>query len=536
MSFLAPFLIRTLGPVTALACAGALLAPLMSQPSRVYRTTDIVQMIGGQIWPSLLVIALTIVFATAVWLPLAVLTARRGYHAGLTVAPVSILAQAMAPFWIALVVLLLFGPMPRQAAQQASLISGAVLPASALAVVLLGFLAHATYLRAVSRQALAAESDEASLGTSNIGLEIVHDWLDTIGRQAGLLIGALVLIEMVFSSRGLGRLFVDGLMNADLPFRAVALFDLIALSCALTVMFGTGAELVRARLERRQATSARILDDSAPVPQSSVPSEPRWLAVVTVALGGLILTVLLILATSPGGYHLSQSSAVLLPPGTAGYPFGTNPQGRDVQALIGAAIRMSVQEIAWFLFAAALAIPCGLVAARSGQRIEAAWSMLIDGVLTVSPILLAVSWRAGESPIVSHQVAIGAVMVAVFVRLIRDAVRAVWPGERRNVPAVFGAILMGLFVGLGYAIVLDATLGFLGLGIGQMPAQSLGELVSWGLILASKAPWLVVTPGIVLTALVASLIFIGYGSLGLLRSCPPRSGMPTEEVRLLAEA
>src|SRR5687768_15661225 len=97
MSFLAPILIRTLGPTVALACAGALLAPLMSQPSRVYPTTDVVQLIGGQIWPTLLLIALAIVFATAIWLPLAVLTARRGYHAGLTVAPVSVLAQAMAP-------------------------------------------------------------------------------------------------------------------------------------------------------------------------------------------------------------------------------------------------------------------------------------------------------------------------------------------------------------------------------------------------------------------------------------------------------
>ena len=94
------------------------------------------------------------------------LTARRGYHAGLTIAPVSVLAQAMAPFLLALAMLLLFGP-PRLAAAQAELLAHAVLPASALAVVLLGFLAHATYLRAVSRQSLAAESD-GQAGTGDL--------------------------------------------------------------------------------------------------------------------------------------------------------------------------------------------------------------------------------------------------------------------------------------------------------------------------------------------------------------------------------
>ena len=123
-----------------------------------------------------------------------------------------------------------------------------------------------------------------------------------------------------------------------------------------------------------------------------------------------------------------------------------------------------------------------------------------------------------------------------MMRLIRDAVRAVWPGEQRDAPAAFGAILMGLFVGLAYAVVLDAMVGFLGLGVKHLPRESLGELVTFGNLLLMRAPWLAFTPGIVLMALVSSLILIGYGTLGLLRSCPPRAGMRTEEARQLAEA
>ena len=67
---------------------------------------------------------------------------------------------------------------------------------------------------------------------------------------------------MVFSWRGLGLRFIEGLYNADAAFRSVALFDLIAVSFGLTVLFGGGAELVRARLDRRRAAApTRRLDD-----------------------------------------------------------------------------------------------------------------------------------------------------------------------------------------------------------------------------------------------------------------------------------
>src|SRR6188768_1018695 len=131
MSILAPFLIRILGPVLVLAYAATLLAPAMRQPSTLYVNTNVVQMVGGQAWPTLLLIALAVSIATAIWLPLAVLTARRGYHAGLTMTPVSVLAQAMAPFWIAIVGLLLFStPSRLLPAAGGSTLSHAILPAS----------------------------------------------------------------------------------------------------------------------------------------------------------------------------------------------------------------------------------------------------------------------------------------------------------------------------------------------------------------------------------------------------------------------
>lgn len=366
----------------------------MNQPSRAYPTTDIVQMVGAQLMPTLLLIGLAIVFATAIWLPLAALTARRGYHAGLTLAPVSVIAQAMAPFLIAAVAMLLFGVSSRQPAADASIVARAVLPAVALAVVMLGFLAHATYLRTVSRQAKAAESGAGAPDPGVMRLEIAEDWLDTIGRYAGLLIGALILIEAVFVFPGIGRFFVDGVRNNDAPFRSVALFDLIVVSFAMTVLFGVGADLVRARLDRRPAAAPTPAPDhDAGRSHSMAPHEARWLAVLTVALGGLILVVLLILMTSSGGQPLAaQADGRLLPPGSTGHTFGTGALGRDVHARLAAGIRESLRQPCWLLFTAIFAVPLGLMAARLGRVVEGTLATMLNGLLTVSPFVMVLAW------------------------------------------------------------------------------------------------------------------------------------------------
>lgn len=536
MSFLAPFLIRTLGPATVLACAGLLLAPTMQQTSRAYPTTNVIQMIGGQVWPTLLLIALAIVFATAIWLPLAVLTARRGYHAGLTIAPVSVIAQAMAPFWIAAVIMLGFG-VPRSSAADVSILVRAVLPAVALAVVLLGFLAHATYLRAVSRQTMAAESGAVAPDAGVIRLEIAEDWLETIGRYAGLLIGALILIETVFALPGVGRLFVDGLRNGDAPFRSVALFDLTVVSFVMTVLFGLGADLVRARLDRRRAAaSALSFDHDGRHPLGMAPHEPRWLAVLTVALGGLILVVLLILMTSSAGQPMvAQADARLLPPGSPGHAFGTDHMGRDVLAWIAGGIREILWQLFWLLFTAMFAVPFGLMAARLGRIVEGTLATMLNGLLTVSPFIMVVAWLAVHpNDAAGRQILIGYAIGPLLAVLIRDAVRAVWSGERRDASAAFGAVLMGLLVGAAYALVLDASLNFL--GFGRLPAPMLGEMVASGQLLQGRAPWLTISPGVVLMALASSLILIGYGTLGLLRSRPTTSQTHHEKARVLARA
>ena len=526
MSIFAPLMIRTLGPVVVLASAGALLAPLMSQPSKLYRNTDIVQMIGQQLWPTLLLIALAIVLATAIWLPLAVLTARRGYRVGLTVAPISVLAQALAPFWTAIVVVLLFGtPARPMSAGGASIVGQALLPASALAVVLLGFLAHATYLRAVSKQSLAAESDVSAVDPGDVRLEIAEDWLNTIGRYAGLLIGALVLIEAVFKRPGIGRAFVDGLQNADIPFRSVALFFLIVLSFALTVLFGVGADLVRARLDRRRAAMpVRLLADGPSGSFAGALPEPRWLAVLTVALGGLIVIVLVMLMTSLGGQaNAAPADATLLSPGSAGHAFGTDSQGRDVLTRIAAGVRENLWQLFWLVFTAYFAVPLALAGSRLGRGIEGLVATALDGALIVSPLITAALWMAGEPKGTGPHVIIGYAIGPLLTRLICDAVRAVWSGEQRDASAAFGAVFMGLLVGASYAVTIDASLNFLGFvnaAQGGALTPTLGGMVASGSPILARAPWLAIYPGVVLTALASSLILIGYGTLGLVRSRP----------------
>ena len=535
MSFFANVLTRVLGPAAVLAVSGALLAPAMSQPSSRMPTVDIVRFAADRLWPTIGVIAPAILLATLIWLPLAVLTARRGYHTGLTVAPLSVLAQGLAPFCAALLGLLLFGTPARllPAAGAASAVH-VILPAGALAVVLLGFLAHKTHLRAISTQAMAAEVDGVTSDMRLLRLEIAEDWFETLGRHAGLLVGALVTIEVVFRWPGLGRLFVDGLRNADAAVRSVALFDLIVLSAALMAGFGIGAELVRHQLERRRAVTPVVLADG---PVRLPRAEPRWLAVLTVALGGLMLVVLLLLATSTVGQPFTaRPEAALLAPGTAGYTFGTDSLGRDVHARVAAGIGESVGQAFWLLFTAVVAIPIGLLAARTGRLVGGTLGVLLDGLLTVSPLLLVMAWMVSAPSGTGHQAFVGYAMGPVLALFIRDAVRAVWPGERRDVWAAVGATQMALLVGTSYAILLDASLSFLGIGMPRTATVHLGEMMQLGGIVLARAPWLAVYPGVVLTALASSLILIGYGALGLLRSRPRATAARAEAARRLAEA
>jgi hypothetical protein len=94
---------------------------------------------------------------------------------------------------------------------------------------------------------------------------------------------------------------------------------------------------------------------------------------------------------------------------------------------------------------------------------------------------------------------------------------------------------MGLLLGMSQALLIDATITFLGLGSTRIPMQTLGELLASGNILMTRAPWLAIYPGIVLAALASSLILIGYGTLGLLRSRRYTMRVQGSPVRRLAE-
>ena len=63
--------------------------------------------------------------------------------------------------------------------------------------------------------------------------------------------------------------------------------------------------------------------------------------------------------------------------------------------------------------------------------------------------------------------------------------------------------------------------------------DSLGGMVASGSLILARASWLAIYPGVVLTALASSLILIGYGTLGLVRSRPTPTSLPAER---LAEA
>ena len=151
------------------------------------------------------------------------------------------------------------------------------------------------------------------------------------------------------------------------------------------------------------------------------------------------------------------------------------------------------------------------------------WLRPSTALLIVSPLITAALWMAGEPKGTGPHVIIGYAIGPLLTRLICDAVRAVWSGEQRDASAAFGAVFMGLLVGASYAVTIDASLNFLGFvnaAQGGALTPTLGGMVASGSPILARAPWLAIYPGVVLTALASSLILIGYGTLGLVRSRP----------------
>ena len=227
-----------------------------------------------------------------------------------------------------------------------------------------------------------------------------------------------------------------------------------------------------------------------------------------------------------------------LPGGSRAYLLGTDDQGRDILSTImyGARISLGV-GVAAVLFALTLGVTLGLVAGYFGGRVDALIMRVADVQLSFPAILIALlvdgvarvvlpSDRHDSIAIPVLILSIGVSGWVQYARTVRgstlvekgkeyvQAARVIGRRPlaimlRHVLPNVMGPVLVIATIHIATAIITEATLSFLGVGV-PPTTPSLGTLISKGNeFMISGVWWIVLFPGIALVTLVLSVNLLG---------------------------
>ena len=248
-------------------------------------------------------------------------------------------------------------------------------------------------------------------------------------------------------------------------------------------------------------------------------------------LGAVILLAALVMALAapalaPHDPLKQNLGNALAKPGRAHW-LGTDNVGRDVLSRVVWGTRVSLLagfvSVAMALLAGGL---LGLVAGYSGGRIDGLLMRAMDAVLSFPPLVLALALGAVlGAGLTGVLIALAVVYTPTFARLMRgqvlsitardyvDAARALgapaWRIACRHVlPNATAPIVVQASLSVAFAILAEASLSFLGLGI-QPPAATWGSMINAGRGYLQQAPWIVFGPGAALFVTVVGLNFVG---------------------------
>ena len=299
--------------------------------------------------------------------------------------------------------------------------------------------------------------------------------------------------------------------------------------------------------ESQRVAPALDLGAELPVPAQPAPESTtrlvwrRFRRHLGAQVGSLVLLILvlavLLAPLSPYDPEKSRIADRFQPPSWQ-HPMGTDPLGRDLltRILYGGRISMTVGVLVVGI-TLTLGVAIGAIAGYAGGILDHLLMRITDAALTLPSllvlILLGAILREVELPIFERNsvltiaLVIGLLSWMTFARLVRAAFltlreldfvtasRALGASPFRIVmrhilPNTIGPIIVEATLELGYAIIEESGLSFLGFGI-QPPTPSWGNLLSNAQENFIRYPWLAIFPGMMIFLTIISVNYVGDG-------------------------
>ena len=249
---------------------------------------------------------------------------------------------------------------------------------------------------------------------------------------------------------------------------------------------------------------------------------------------GLIIVLVAVLAAvfgpalTPYDPAAQTLSARLDPPSRA-HPFGLDELGRDILSRVLAGARISfLVGLTVVSVSSVIGTLLGTVAGYFGGVVDDVIGRVIDVLLAFPGLLLAIALVAVLGPSLGNVLfALTVIGWVGYARLVRGQVlrarefeyvqaaralgaptaRILW---RHVVPTAMPAVVVQATLGMAGAIIGEAALSFLGLGV-QPPTPSWGTMLNGGRAHLLDAPHLTIFPGLAIAVLVLGFNFLGDG-------------------------
>ena len=247
--------------------------------------------------------------------------------------------------------------------------------------------------------------------------------------------------------------------------------------------------------------------------------------VIFLALVGMAIFADWVAPYNPTTVHMRER----LQEPSAAHWLGTDELGRDVlsRIIFGARASLAVGSIAVGI-AAAIGIMLGLSASYYGGAVDLLIMRILDGLLAFPSVILALAIMTALGPyLFNAMLAIGIVSIPAFARITRGSVLSLKEAEfveaarasgatdsylmlRVLLPNCLSPLLVQVSVSFAAAILVEAALTFLGLGV-QPPTPSWGGMLDTGRKYLDQTAWYSVSAGAAIFLTVLSLNLLGDG-------------------------